>query len=123
MQKTRECSISITAWSNRAVPACLCGRLGQLHFTGHDRFEKASQYLLDHLEEEYQVKLNGSNTNCPACSEDLELEENDAILLRENQPSVVNCKNGHEFDAYLVNGTLFLFTENDSTHSPFSTSP
>lgn len=114
--------IQIIACADHATPVCSCGKLGFREFYGTRRVYEAKMYLFAHLESEFQVKVKNDETSCPLCEEQLELIETDYGLLRENEPSVVNCSNGHEFDAYFKNGTLFLFTENDSTHSPFSTS-
>lgn len=117
-------NVKIIAVLDRSTGTCTCGFSTKEQF-GDRRTAKAKQALMLHLESaysnpnEYQIK-DGSALNCPKCKGNLDLKEKDKGLLLEDQPSVVHCKNGHEFDCYLKNGTLFLFFLEDSD-GPFST--
>jgi hypothetical protein len=122
--------VEIVPFLDRSTAICSCGALGKPFF-GSRRTANAKQAIFTHLEAmykiaddfheaEYQVKIDG-NLECPICKEDLDLTEGDAGLLSQNSPSVISCDAGHEFDAYLKNKTLFLFTDSDA--GPFSTSP
>ena len=116
-------SPQIIAYLDRATGICACGFSSKEQF-GDRRTAKAKQSLMLHLESaysdpnEYHIK-DGQSLDCPICQSDLELSKEDKGLLLENQPSVVQCEDGHEFDTYYKDRALFLFAiENDG---PFST--
>ncbi len=113
----------IIAVLDEATAFCSCG-FHSAPQTGDRRTAKAKQALLLHLEsayndKEYHIKLD-SNLICPLCKSDLDLSKEDKGLLRSDQPSVVQCEDGHAFDAYVKGNTLFLFV-NDSEDGPFAT--
>ena len=123
--------VKIISYLDRSLATCSCGMIDSKEQFGDRRTVKARFDILSHLEKvfgsldgsvepDYQIKASGSLV-CPICKEKLDLTKGDMGLLEESDPSVISCKDGHQFDCYLKNNTLFLFTEGVDTHSPFST--
>jgi hypothetical protein len=128
--------IQIIPTLDSSTPVCSCGKMAHREFFGSRRTANAKQHIFRHLESAYSVTASGFGTegsepefhvtvsdsmNCPLCEADLDLSKDDLGLLSENDPSVINCSNGHEFDAYYRKNTLFLYYSQDVT--PFDTSP
>ena len=118
-------SVKIIAFLDRATGICTCGFSTREKF-GDRRTANAKQSLLTHIESafasdhtDYQIK-DGSDLVCPICHAELDLASNDKGLLQTDQPSAIACEEGHDFDAYYKDRTLFLFV-NDYADGPFST--
>lgn len=116
-------SVEILAYTDRSTGICLCGYTTHEQF-GDRRTANAKQKLLLHLEssfvqKEYHIK-DGSALDCPLCHSALDIKSGDKGLLDADQPSVIQCKKLHQFDAYYKDKCLFLFV-NDSEDGPFAT--
>ncbi len=120
--------VAVLAYEGRATASCSCGELRTREHFGDNRVLRAKLDISAHLErigadevhEEYQIP-QGADLDCPICNEGLDLKRGDFGLLRESEPSVVQCKGGHEFDAYVKKTVLFLFPNGSTTNGPFST--
>lgn len=116
--------VEIVALRDRSTPICTCGTMTHKEFFGDRRTANAKMHIFKHLESAANLDTEGSGEfhirvsdemKCPLCESELELSKDDLGLLAETTPSVVNCTDeGHDFDAYLKNGTLFLFLDDNS---------
>jgi hypothetical protein len=115
-----EHSPQIMAYLDIACGACSCGFSTGEKF-GDRRTANAKHALLVHLEaatanpDEYHIK-DGQKLDCPICKADLDLKSSDKGALSKSSPSVVSCDDGHDFDCYYRDKTLFLFADS----GPFS---
>lgn len=119
----QEHSVQILAYLDRATGLCTCGFSTKEQF-GLRRSANAKHKLLQHLEasyvdKEYHIR-DGQPLECPLCHSSLDLKKIDMGLLEADDPSVVECDKGHEFDAYHQDNNLFLFV-NDYEDGPFAT--
>lgn len=123
----------ILAVGNWAKAACSCGTTHFREQFGPRRTAQAIHEVMAHLEKslaandqdtvlEYQIGPKDA-LNCPICHEDFALEREDlAELLDTTTPTVLTCPQGHEFDSYYKNLTIFLFPLQVGDYTPFSTS-
>jgi hypothetical protein len=123
----------ILAVGNWSKAACACGETSFREQFGPRRAAQAIHEAMVHLEKvlgaqendtilEYQVGPKDA-LNCPICHEDFGLDRDDLPeLLDTTTPSVLTCPQGHEFDSYYRDLTLFLFPLQVGDYTPFSTS-
>lgn len=126
--------VRVIPYTDRSKATCSCGTLESKERFGDRRTAKAKHDALLHLENvygaakaewderlpEYQISAK-DDLDCPICGSSLDLARGDFGLLRETEPSVIQCGDGHLFEAYEKNGTLFLFTESADSDGPFDT--
>ncbi len=125
--------VEIISSYDRCKALCSCGTLNSKERFGDRRTANAIQDTMFHLESiygakaswderqpEYQISAK-DDLDCPICGSSLDLTRDDFGLLRESDPSVIQCTEGHQFEAYLHRETLFLFTEAVDSSGPFST--
>lgn len=121
----------IIAYADRSVPVC-CDTMSFKEYFGDLRVASSKRHILRHLESAYHVSaedisheaefhIKDTDLICPLCESDLELSKDDFGLLRETEPSTIQCEKGHEFDAYYKDHSLFMWYDGEDAHTPFST--
>lgn len=116
--------IQILVYGDRSKAVCSCKSIDSPERFGKNRVANSKLDILSHLEKiaaemEYQIGPKDP-LECPLCDADLDFKRKDARLLKDNEPMIIECFNGHDWDTYLSKGTLFLFPM-DLANGPFST--